>query len=134
MLVCLSMLLSYSGMALAHGGRTDGSGGHRDNKNVSGLGSYHYHCGGYPAHLHKNGVCPYTDGGSSSGSNSSSTTTTKKTSKYYQTSVVKKVQNKLNKLGYDCGKADGIYGEKTKNAIEEFQKDEDMTVNSKIKN
>lgn len=130
MLVYLSMLLSYSGMTLAHSGRTDASGGHHDNKNVSGLGSYHYHCGGYPAHLHKNGVCPYTDGGSSS---SNSRATTKKTSKYYQTSTVKKVQNKLNKLGYKCGKADGIYGAKTKSAIEEFQKDEDMTVNDKIK-
>jgi len=45
--------------AFAHSGRTDGSGGHRDNKNKSGLGSYHYHCGGYPPHLHNNGVCPY---------------------------------------------------------------------------
>lgn len=43
----------------AHSGRTDASGGHRDNKNKSGLGPYHYHCGGYPAHLHTNGVCPY---------------------------------------------------------------------------
>ncbi len=43
----------------AHSGRTDSQGGHRDNKNASGLGSYHYHCGGYPAHLHENGVCPY---------------------------------------------------------------------------
>ncbi len=46
-------------VAEAHSGRTDGRGGHRDNKNKSGLGSYHYHCGGYPAHLHENGVCPY---------------------------------------------------------------------------
>lgn len=45
--------------ASAHSGRTDSSGGHRDNKNKSGLGSYHYHCGGHPAHLHSNGVCPY---------------------------------------------------------------------------
>lgn len=44
----------------AHQGRTDSNGGHKDNKNVSGLGSYHYHCGGHPAHLHTNGVCPYT--------------------------------------------------------------------------
>lgn len=44
----------------AHNGRTDSSGGHKDNKNVSGLGSYHYHCGGNPAHLHTNGVCPYS--------------------------------------------------------------------------
>lgn len=49
--------------AQAHSGRTDASGGHRDNKNASGLGSYHYHCGGYPAHLHPNGVCPYAGGG-----------------------------------------------------------------------
>ena len=34
--------------AQAHSGRTDASGGHRDNKNASGLGSYHYHCGGHP--------------------------------------------------------------------------------------
>ncbi|MCG4715607.1 hypothetical protein L0P75_16385, partial [Faecalibacillus intestinalis] len=47
----------------------DSSGGHRDNKNKSGLGSYHYHCGGHPAHLHTNG-CPYTGGGSSESSSS----------------------------------------------------------------
>lgn len=44
--------------AAAHPGRTDANGGHRDNKNKSGLGSYHYHCGNHPAHLHPNGVCP----------------------------------------------------------------------------
>lgn len=54
--------------AEAHGGRTDSHGGHRDNKNASGLGSYHYHCGGYPAHLHTNGACPYEAGSGSSGS------------------------------------------------------------------
>lgn len=46
-------------VAEAHSGRTDRYGGHRDNKNKSGLGSYHYHCGGHPAHLHENGICPY---------------------------------------------------------------------------
>lgn len=61
-IVCVS-LNSY-----AHSGRTDSSGGHKDNKNKSGLGNYHYHCGGYPAHLHKNGVCPYTSKSSSSSS------------------------------------------------------------------
>lgn len=34
-------------VAEAHSGRTDRYGGHRDNKNKSGLGSYHYHCGGF---------------------------------------------------------------------------------------
>lgn len=45
-------------LVFAHSGRTDGSGGHKDNKNASGLGSYHYHHG-TSAHLHPNGVCPY---------------------------------------------------------------------------
>ena len=56
-----------------------------------------------------------------------------KVSKYYQSSTVKKVQKKLNKLGYKCGTADGIYGTKTKNAIKDFQRDEGMTVNGEIK-
>lgn len=58
--VALSLLLALSpAFALAHSGRTDSSGGHKDNKNKSGLGSYHYHCGGNPPHLHTGGVCPY---------------------------------------------------------------------------
>ena len=56
-LVAAAML--FGSAAFAHSGRTDSSGGHKDNKNKSGLGSYHYHCGGYPAHLHDGGVCPY---------------------------------------------------------------------------
>lgn len=56
--IFLSCLLLCSPV-YAHSGRTDSSGGHRDNKNASGLGPYHYHCGGHPAHLHPNGVCPY---------------------------------------------------------------------------
>ena len=52
----------FSIEAEAHPGRTDANGGHKDNKNKSGLGSYHYHCGGHPAHLHPNGVCPYQSG------------------------------------------------------------------------
>lgn len=49
----------------AHSGRTDSRGGHHDYKNKSGLGSYHYHHG-YSAHLHTNGVCPYSNSSSSS--------------------------------------------------------------------
>lgn len=55
-LLCLSLAIIP---AYAHSGRTDGNGGHKDNKNKSGLGSYHYHCGGHPAHLHESGICPY---------------------------------------------------------------------------
>lgn len=72
--VILALTLSLTAVtSFAHSGRTDASGGHRDNKNASGLGSYHYHCGGYPAHLHNNGVCPYQT------RSTSKTTTTVKT-------------------------------------------------------
>ena len=78
LLVILSVLICVPLTVLSHGGRTDSSGGHRDNKNVSGLGSYHYHHG-HPAHLHPDGVCPYggtttkkNSGSKSSGSGSSS--------------------------------------------------------------
>lgn len=59
LLFSLLAVIVLATAAIAHGGRTDSSGGHKDNQNKSGLGSYHYHCGGNPAHLHKNGVCPY---------------------------------------------------------------------------
>ncbi len=74
-------VVSISLNTYAHSGRTDSSGGHKDNQNKSGLGSYHYHCGGHPAHLHPNGVCPYATTGAkqttSSGSSSNSKTETK---------------------------------------------------------
>ncbi len=124
-LLCSAMIFSGVNTS-AHSGRTDASGGHHDYKNASGLGSYHYHCGGHPAHLHRNGVCPY------SASAKKVTGSTKKVSKYYQTATVKKVQKKLKKLGYSCGKVDGSYGKKTKKAIRKFQKKHGMTVNGKI--
>lgn len=116
---------SHTVTVSAHSGRTDSSGGHRDNRNASGLGSYHYHCGGYPAHLHENGVCPYTSAADNpdstgsvsknTGSSSDSNTADRKT--------VRKVQKKLNELGYSCGTPDGIMGSKTKRALKNFQKD-----------
>lgn len=75
----LMIIILICSSCTAHSGRTDRYGGHKDNKNVSGLGSYHYHCGGYPAHLHKNGVCPYTNNSNiknNSKNNSSSVNTT----------------------------------------------------------
>lgn len=60
-LCVVAILLCTTITAFAHSGRTDSSGGHKDNKNASGLGSYHYHCGGFPAHLHTSGYCPYRD-------------------------------------------------------------------------
>ena len=58
-LLIIVLALSLSNSTFAHPGRLDGSGGHNDNKNASGLGSYHFHCGDNPPHLHTNGVCPY---------------------------------------------------------------------------
>lgn len=59
--IILICIMSIEIISYAHSGRTDGSGGHHDNQNKSGLGNYHYHCGGHPAHLHTNGVCPYAE-------------------------------------------------------------------------
>lgn len=73
----IGMIIAMPEQCFAHSGRTDSNGGHKDNQNKSGLGSYHYHCGGYPAHLHDNGVCPYS---SSSSNNSSSKSSSSKTS------------------------------------------------------
>ena len=71
LLIILS-IISIGVNAYAHSGKTDSSGGHKDNNNKSGLGSYHYHCGGDPAHLHTNGVCPYSSSSSASKSSTSS--------------------------------------------------------------
>lgn len=60
-IIALLVICSLVTTVSAHSGRTDSSGGHKDNQNKSGLGSYHYHCGGYPAHLHTSGYCPYRD-------------------------------------------------------------------------
>lgn len=73
-LLCLISAIGEN--AFAHSGRTDSSGGHKDNKNKSGLGGYHYHCGGYPDHLHDNGVCPYSSSPSNYSPSSKSSTST----------------------------------------------------------
>lgn len=73
--------------AEAHSGRTDSNGGHRDNKNKSGLGSYHYHCGGYPAHLHPDGVCPYASAGTKADNSQTAGAQTGKQSQEAKTSV-----------------------------------------------
>lgn len=122
----ITVILVSSLSSFAHSGRTDSSGGHRDNKNKSGLGSYHYHHG-YGPHLHTGGKCPY-DTTTSTSSSSSSNSTKSSTTKVSLTSkkTIKEVQMKLNDLGYKCGTADGICGKKTKAAIKAFEKDNDQ--------
>lgn len=39
---------------------------------------------------------------------------------------IQKVQELLNSAGYDCGSADGVPGEKTNNALLQFEKDHDL--------
>lgn len=77
-LICV-FSVAICNITFAHSGKTDSNGGHKDNKNKSGLGSYHYHCGEYPAHLHANGVCPYSSN-SSTDANKNSKTTSKTSS------------------------------------------------------
>lgn len=87
LLIILS-IISIGVNAYAHSGRTDSSGGHKDNNNKSGLGSYHYHCGRHPAHLHTNGVCPYSSSSSASkSSTSSSSSSSAKTTSTVPTTI-----------------------------------------------
>ena len=58
-ILCFILLFLFPLNSFAHSGRTDAQGGHHDYQNKSGLGSYHYHHG-MGAHLHPNGVCPYS--------------------------------------------------------------------------
>ena len=41
---------------------------------------------------------------------------------------VSELQNRLNELGYNCGKADKIFGKKTEKAVKKFQKAKKITV------
>lgn len=128
----MTAFMATSGMAFAHKGRTDSNGGHKDNKNVSGLGYYHYHCGGNPAHLHENGVCPYGSNSSSNSNSGSNSTSTKSTTTSNYSATVKAAQEALNAKGYDCGTPDGLFGKKTISAVKAFQKDNGLAVDGKI--
>lgn len=46
---------------------------------------------------------------------------------YSDKETVKKVQEALNAAGYECGTADGIAGDKTKQAISKYQADHNLT-------
>lgn len=102
---CL-ILVFTSNTAFAHG--------HHGNCHYN----YDYDCSHHPDHAHPDGVCPYYCPDASY--------------QYYQAATVKKVQAKLNKAGYKCGKANGIYNTKTKKAIRKFQKNKNLSVNGKI--
>lgn len=97
-------------LAFAHSGRTDSNGGHKDNKNKSGLGSYHYHCGGNPAHLHESGVCPYSSTSSSGGSSSGGSSTSS------QEAIIAAAKKEANDSGYNAGYSAGCNGHEFNNS------------------
>ena len=90
-------IISIGVNTYAHSGRTDANGGHKDNKNKSGLGSYHYHCGGHPAHLHTNGICPYSSNknntSSSASTNTKEATTTPTTIEITKLEIQEDIEN-----------------------------------------
>ena len=47
-------------------------------------------------------------------------------------STIKKVQKRLNKIGYKCGKANGVMNAKTKKALRRFKKAKKLKINSTI--
>lgn len=94
-LLTITSIISIGANAYAHSGRTDANGGHKDNKNKSGLGSYHYHCGGHPAHLHTNGVCPYASNSSSSKTTPSSSSQSSKSTTTSSSSSQSKPSNPI---------------------------------------
>lgn len=106
LLIVLS-IISIGVNAYAHSGRTDSRGGHKDNNNKSSLGSYHYHCGGHPAHLHTNGVCPYSSSSSTSknSTSSSSSSSTKTTSTVPTTIAVTDIKINENVTNMEEGKS-----------------------------
>lgn len=128
--VAVAVVMMLGAGAFAHSGRTDSSGGHRDNKNKSGLGSYHYHCGGYPAHLHDGGVCPYTSPVHNSASVASKEEKVSVDYDYIpndlpvkmgsQGKTVQNVQAALIELEYLNDVADGIFGKNTQTAVSDF--------------
>lgn len=98
-ILVLLFIISFINNSYCHSGRTDSSGGHRDNKNASGLGGYHYHCGGHPAHLHTNGACPYNTNSVSTYSNNSSNSNNTQ-SDFFKTIEVESIEidDKIQKI------------------------------------
>lgn len=118
--IILIYLFVVSNLLLGHSGRTDSNGGHRDNRNKSGLGYYHYHHG-YGPHLHEDGVCPYEI---------EEEVEVKKTETKKIVSITKKkLEKKKEKLYYSI---DDVYtyltwkGYRGENSLENFKSDNGM--------
>ena len=114
--LCFSILCSFDVVSAHHHGGTNSYSGHHGHHDGEGV---HYYCDGHSAHLHPDGVCPYSSARHGN-------------SECYRVSTVKKVQKKLNKLGYHCGQPDGACGSQTRKAIRLFQRKNGMSVNGEI--
>ena len=99
----------------AHSGRTDSNGGHKDNQNKSGLGPYHYHCGGNPPHLHDGGVCPYASSAAPQDMTSQSTTSQESSAAATQRVTPAVVQEEITVSNYEAVKE--VYAESLKLAL-----------------
>jgi hypothetical protein len=109
--------LFTSSLALAHGGGLDSSGCHHDRKR-----------GGYHCHGGNSAPAPepvYARPSTPSYLFSAPTLIVSDPS-------VEIVQKMLNRLGYDLGRADGVLGEKTKNAIRRFEATHGMDISGAI--
>ena len=115
-LVIIVVLLCMPTVNLAHGGRTDKNGGHKDKNNESGLGSYHFHCGGHPAHLHDGGVCPYTSSPAPASTTSTSSSSSSLTSSTSSTTTTTTTPKKVNpsKVEIDVKDLEILIGESKK--------------------
>lgn len=97
-------------------------GGHEAHHHEGGECPYtDYYCGGHEAHRHTGGVCPYADAAVSSD-----------VSGAISKDTVKEIQQALSDQGYTCGKADGIWGRKSKKALKCYQEDHKMTADGCI--
>lgn len=124
----LVLMIFFNVTVFAHPGRLDSDGGHYVRTAGWGykVGTYHYHQGKYAGYtVSYRGEIPKTF-------KNTKTSKIKKNTKAVGNDLIKKVQSKLNSLGYNCGKADGIQGSKTTIAIKKFQKDKKLVADGII--
>ena len=105
-----------------------GGGGHHGGGYGYGGGAAprYYYCNGHEAHLHNNGVCPYAY-------TAPTVPTPAPAKQSVSKSTVRKVQKRLNRIGYRCGRANGVMNAKTKKAIRRFKRDCGLKANCAIK-
>lgn len=119
--------------AHGHGGGHHGGGYGYGNGNCNGYGGgaapCYYYCNGHEAHLHNNGVCPYAYTAPPVSTPAPAAPAKQTVSK----STVRKVQKRLNRIGYRCGRANGVMNAKTKKAVRRFKRDCGLRANCAIK-